>query len=144
MPLTITYIVGMLDSSAHLDTRGSERRQVEANDSGKATGQEIKLHGKSCQVVELPPNSYSLGITGYHAFGPNPCGTGGGSSPQVRIRVRAQRQNGSPDSLVRRPVLAIIGRREEENRRRLLNTEATTRSLTMARMGDSGRGVPLC
>ena len=62
-PLTITYIVGMLESSAHLDTRGSERRRVEANDSGRATGKEIELHGKSYQVVELPSNSYSLGIT---------------------------------------------------------------------------------
>ena len=62
-PLTIAYIVGMLESSAHLDTRGSEMRRVEANEAGRASGRQMKLHGKSYQVIELPSNSYSLGIT---------------------------------------------------------------------------------
>ena len=61
-PLTIPYIVGMLESSAHLDTRGSARRQEEASTAGRASGHQ-KLHGKSYQVIELPHNSYSLGIT---------------------------------------------------------------------------------
>ena len=61
-PLTIPYIVGMLESSAYLDTRGSERRQEEASAAGRASGQ-MKQHGKSHQVIELPSNSYSLGIT---------------------------------------------------------------------------------
>ncbi len=62
-PLTLLYIVGMLESSAHLDTRGSERRQVEAKEGGKSTGQDMVLQGKPYKVVELPSNSYSIGIT---------------------------------------------------------------------------------
>ena len=62
-PLTITYIVGMLDSSTHLDTRGRERRQDEASTVGRASGKRVELHGKSYEVIELPSDSLSLGIT---------------------------------------------------------------------------------
>ena len=60
-PITIHAIVGILESSAHLDTVAAEKRRTEAAESGISKGT-IVWHGKEYEMVELP-DAYSIGIT---------------------------------------------------------------------------------
>ena len=62
-PLTISFIVGMLDGSAELDTRGNEQRKREAYTLGSIGEESIEIQGTKYQVIKLPPNSWSLGVT---------------------------------------------------------------------------------
>ena len=52
----------MLESSAHLDNLATERRRVEAKESGVTRSEKMEWHGKSSDGVDLPSNSLSLGI----------------------------------------------------------------------------------
>ncbi len=64
LPITIPAVVGMLESSAHLDERAREKRKEEAQHSGVniTRGEKMEWHGQSYEIVDLPSNSYSLGI----------------------------------------------------------------------------------
>ncbi len=62
-PHSISFIVGMLESSAHLDNLGQERRGQEADTMENNGSDNVLLNGKVYQAVVLPPNSCSLGIT---------------------------------------------------------------------------------
>ena len=62
-PVTIPAIVGMLESSAHLDALAAEKRKDEEKQVGAPTGRKVDWHGKSYELVELPHDAYSIGIT---------------------------------------------------------------------------------
>ena len=53
----------MLESSAHLDTLGGQKRKAEAKQIGTATERRVDWHGKSYEHIALPPNASSIGIT---------------------------------------------------------------------------------
>ena len=63
LPITIPAVVGMLESSAHLDERAREKRKEEAQRSGVTRSEKMEWHGQSYDVVDLPSDSLSLGIT---------------------------------------------------------------------------------
>ncbi len=60
--ITISAVVGMLESSAHLDELATERRRSEAEKFGRTTGERMEWDGKSYEVVQLE-GGHSIGIT---------------------------------------------------------------------------------
>ena len=61
-PITVEAIVGMLESSAHLDAMAAEQRRKEAGEFGRPTGQLMDWKGESYEVVDVT-GGYSIGIT---------------------------------------------------------------------------------
>lgn len=62
LPATVATVVGMLESSAHLDDRAAAQREKEAENWGVPRHE--KWQGRLYEVVDLPSDkSYSLGIT---------------------------------------------------------------------------------
>ena len=61
-PLTVDVVVGMLESSAQLDSAAAERRKIEAADSGKSRGFQRDRDGKSRKVIDIS-GGYSIGMT---------------------------------------------------------------------------------
>ncbi len=58
---TVEAVVGMLESSAHLDEVAAEKRRSEAAEFGRSTGQHRNFHGTSHAVIDIT-GGYSLGI----------------------------------------------------------------------------------
>ena len=61
-PITVDVIVGMLESSAQLDSTAAERRKIEAADFGMSRGFQRGLDGRTRQIVDIS-GGYSIGIT---------------------------------------------------------------------------------
>lgn len=61
-PITMDVIVGMLESSAQLDSTAAERRKIEAADFGKSRGFQRGRDGRTRQIVDIS-GGYSIGIT---------------------------------------------------------------------------------
>ena len=62
LPITIDVVVGMLGSSARLDTAAAERRQIEAERFGTTRGFQTDLHGNMREAIDIS-SGYSIGIT---------------------------------------------------------------------------------
>ena len=60
-PITIEVVVGLLESSAHLDNHATEKRRSKEAKFGRATGQRIDLHGESLKKIGIS-GGYSIGI----------------------------------------------------------------------------------
>ena len=61
-PITVEVVVGMLESSAQLDSTAAERRKTEAADFGKSIGFQRGRDGKTREVIDIS-GGISIGIT---------------------------------------------------------------------------------
>ena len=61
-PITVEVVVGMLESSAQLDSAAAERRKIEAADFGKSRGFQRDRDGKSRKLIDIS-GGYSIGMT---------------------------------------------------------------------------------
>ena len=60
-PITVEVVVGMLESSAQLDSTAEERRKTEAADFGKPRGFQRGPDGKRREVIDIS-GGYSIGM----------------------------------------------------------------------------------
>ncbi len=62
LPITVDVVVGMLESSAQLDSNAAERRKIEAADFGKTRGFQRGRDGKTREMIDIS-GGISIGMT---------------------------------------------------------------------------------